>query len=161
LINLDAAQEVGVAAALVKNFVVTVSDGKLNIDFLASVNRPSVDAIEVYSFSTPLNSPVNNSDASLPVTTISPINDFEKPTLHPNPLRDKLTLEFPAKYEGRYNIEMIDILGRKYQIASPLLRSGGSNLDIDISNLQLKPGVYTMRIFSDSKKTEVIKVIKQ
>jgi hypothetical protein len=55
LINLDVASEVGVASAVIKNLPVTVTDGKLNIDFSASVNRPAVDAIEVYSLvSSPL-----------------------------------------------------------------------------------------------------------
>ncbi|MEO6327581.1 MAG: DNRLRE domain-containing protein [Ginsengibacter sp.] len=50
LINLDIAGEVGGAAALIKNFPVTVTDGKLNIDFSATSNRPSLSAVEVYSF---------------------------------------------------------------------------------------------------------------
>jgi hypothetical protein len=55
LTNFDVVQEVGAAQALIKNFPVTVTDGKLNIDFSATVDRPSVDAIEVYSFiSSPL-----------------------------------------------------------------------------------------------------------
>jgi hypothetical protein len=51
LINFDVTQEVGAAAALVKNIPVTVTDGKLNINFSATVNRPMVNAVEVYSFS--------------------------------------------------------------------------------------------------------------
>ena len=50
LINLDIAQEVGSASAVIKNIPVSVSDGKLNINFSATVNRPMVCAIEVYSF---------------------------------------------------------------------------------------------------------------
>ncbi len=50
LINLDVAREVGAATALIKNIPVTVTDGKLNIDFSATVNRPMVMAVEVYSF---------------------------------------------------------------------------------------------------------------
>jgi hypothetical protein len=54
LINLDVAQQVGVASAVIKNLPVTVTDGKINIDFSASVNRPMVNGIEVYSFSVAL-----------------------------------------------------------------------------------------------------------
>jgi hypothetical protein len=50
LINFDVVQEVGAATALVKNIPVTVTDGKLNINFTATVNRPMVNAVEVYSF---------------------------------------------------------------------------------------------------------------
>ncbi|OLY90727.1 Por secretion system C-terminal sorting domain-containing protein [Cnuella takakiae] len=48
--NLDIVKEVGPAAALVRNVPVKVQDGKLDISFTASVNRPMVSAIEVYSF---------------------------------------------------------------------------------------------------------------
>lgn len=40
LVNLDVTEEVGGATALVKNLPVTVTDGKLNITFSATVNRP-------------------------------------------------------------------------------------------------------------------------
>ena len=50
LVNFDLSQEVGGATAVIKNFPVTVTDGKLNIDFSAMINRPMVSAVEVYSF---------------------------------------------------------------------------------------------------------------
>ena len=50
LINFDAGQTVGAATAIIKNLPVTVNDGNLDINFLATVNRPMVNAIEVYSF---------------------------------------------------------------------------------------------------------------
>ncbi len=50
LTNFDITQEVGKATAVIKNIPVTVTDGNLNIDFSATVNRPMVSAIEVYSF---------------------------------------------------------------------------------------------------------------
>lgn len=50
LINFDIAGEVNSASAIIRNFPVTVTDGKLNIDFSATVNRPSLSAVEVYSF---------------------------------------------------------------------------------------------------------------
>jgi hypothetical protein len=161
LINLDVAQEVGVASAVIKNLPVTVADGKLNIDFLASVNRPAINAIEVYSFSSSLAQSINNTDSSaIPVinNTLSE-SDFEKPKLYPNPLHDKFTLEFPSQYEGRYSLEIIDLVGRKYGVGNPVLRHGGSTLDIDISKLQLKTGVYSMRIYSETGRTEVIKLV--
>jgi hypothetical protein len=52
LLNFDVASQVGSATAIIKNIPVTVSDGKLNIDFSATVNRPMVVALEVYSFVT-------------------------------------------------------------------------------------------------------------
>lgn len=50
LVNLDIVQEVGTAAALVRNVPVRVADGHLDISYTATVNRPSVSAVEVYRF---------------------------------------------------------------------------------------------------------------
>lgn len=50
LINYDIVGDVGVASAVIKNIPVTVADGKLTIDFSATVNRPSLSALEVYKF---------------------------------------------------------------------------------------------------------------
>jgi hypothetical protein len=82
LTNFDVVQEVGAAQALIKNLPVTVTDGKLNIDFSATVDRPSVDAIEVYSFiSSPLAEDVLdlkgtliNKDVVLEWVTINNVN---------------------------------------------------------------------------------------
>ena len=46
--NLDLTKEVGGQTALVKSFMVNVSDGKLNIDFSASTDRPTISAIEIF-----------------------------------------------------------------------------------------------------------------
>jgi RHS repeat-associated protein len=48
LANYDLIADVGPKTAVVKEFTLGVSDGTLNIDFSASVNRPIVSAIEVF-----------------------------------------------------------------------------------------------------------------
>jgi hypothetical protein len=70
--NLDIVKEVGVAAALVRNVPVNVTDGKLDMNFTASVNRPSLSAVEVYSFTrtTPLPPPVDTTTPPPPTDTV-------------------------------------------------------------------------------------------
>jgi YD repeat-containing protein len=48
LANYDINAEVGPMTAVVKEFTLAVSDGTLNIDFSATVNRPIISAIEVF-----------------------------------------------------------------------------------------------------------------
>ncbi|MBA3469139.1 MAG: EndoU domain-containing protein, partial [Herpetosiphonaceae bacterium] len=48
LANYDINAEVGPMTAVVKEYTLAVSDGTLNIDFSATVNRPLVSAIEVF-----------------------------------------------------------------------------------------------------------------
>jgi hypothetical protein len=45
--NVDAFAEVGARTALIKTANVTVTDGRLDIDFLHQVENPLVNAIEI------------------------------------------------------------------------------------------------------------------
>lgn len=169
LVNFDVVQEVGGANALVKNIPVTVTDGKLNINFTATVNRPMVNAVEVYSFSTTAqiaNKEVSN-DTIVKTNTVvissdpstSNNNTFDKPKVYPNPLHNNFTIEIPGKYKGKYTAQIVDVYGRIYKISEAILRPGGSTIKMDISKHFLKPGVYFLNIHSDVKKTDVIKLL--
>ena len=46
--DLDITQEVGAGSALIKTYEVRVSDGELNIDFAASMDRPQLCALQLY-----------------------------------------------------------------------------------------------------------------
>ena len=46
--DLDLIKEVGAGSALIKTYEVNVSDGELNIDFSASIDRPQICAIQLY-----------------------------------------------------------------------------------------------------------------
>lgn len=147
LVNLDVAQEVGSATALVKNIPVTVTDGKLNINFSASVNRPMVVAVEVYSF---------RSSAARPITVD---NNVKKVNVFPNPVQNMLNIQFPSSYKGNYNLQIADAAGKVYNIGKGQLQGGGSNMTVNISQLALKPGLYYLKIISDVRPVEAIKLI--
>lgn len=153
LINLDVAKEVGTAAELVKNIPVTVSDGKLNINFTATANRPMVCAVEVYSFSNGIQSLVKNDDIVLG-------NDFAKPVIYPNPAHNSLNIQFPASYKGNFDLELIDPVGKVLKLNKTSINIGGST-KIDLTNLQLKPGIYILKINSDKVKNDIQKVVIQ
>jgi hypothetical protein len=105
LVNFDVVQESGgVASALIKNLPVTVTDGKLDINFTANVNRPMVVAVEVVSFRA---SAVLSSEG--PRLNILPgDNGLKKPKVYPNPISKRFKVEFPSQYSGtlhfRYQI---------------------------------------------------------
>ncbi len=48
LADLDINDEVGAVTALTKDFVITVQDGIIDLDFIPTVNRPKISAIEVF-----------------------------------------------------------------------------------------------------------------
>lgn len=155
LINFDVTQEVGGATALVKNIPVTVTDGKLNIDFSANVNRPMVVAVEVYSFKTTV---LSSEVPAPPVVTED--NKLKKPRVYPNPLKRRFKIEFPADYSGYSTVQITDVAGRTYEIGKIKLQRGRSNnMEVDITGLSLKPGFYYLKILNETKATDIIKLV--
>jgi hypothetical protein len=150
LVNLDVAEEVGSATAIVKNIPVTVTDGKLDIKFSASVNRPMVVAVEVYSF---------RSSSSRPADIVGSANNLTKVRAYPIPLQKTLKIQFPGDYKGNTGLQILDAVGRTYEIGKVNLQAGGSNMEVDISKFSLKPGYYYLKITSDVRPVEVIKLI--
>lgn len=163
LTNYDVIQDVGKATAVVKNFPVTVSDGNLNIDFSASVNRPLVMAVEVYSFSSSSGRAEIAPDqpaVSAVIRADDAVYNISKPRIYPNPIANKnFNIQFPAKYKGAYAIQLVDMIGRKYDLGTTKLNGTGTDMKIDISGLSLKPGVYLLKINSNTAKADVIKLI--
>ena len=58
LTDLDIYAEAGANSALVKTFLVTVSDGVLDIEFLRKVQNPELRALEIYSNKPPVIEPI-------------------------------------------------------------------------------------------------------
>jgi hypothetical protein len=153
LINFDVVQEVGSATAIVKNLPVTVTDGKLNINFSASVNRPMVCAVEVYSFNsgtTPM--------AREMVSSNLEIENIETLKVYPNPLTHSFNVDFPEEYKGYVTIKIADMIGRVYELGKPNIQ-GRSSMAFNISKLNLKPGIYFLQINSPYIKTKIIKLV--
>ncbi len=154
LANFDVTQEVGGATAIIKNFPVTVTDGKLNINFSSNVNRPMVCAVEVYSF---------RSAAARPAISYNDINSFEnnvkKVKVYPNPVQKRLMVRFPDNYAGNSNLQIVDATGRTYNLGKMLIQPGGSTKELDLSGLSLKPGFYYLKVISEARPVEVIKLI--
>ena len=154
LTNLDVSREVGGATALVKNIPVTVTDGKLNINFSATVNRPMVVAVEVYSFRSSAARPAINN-------IVSADDNLKKLSVYPNPVRNALNIQFPTDYKGNFNLQILDATGKTYEIGKVRLQTGGSNTQVNLSRLSLKPGLYYLRVVSDVRPVEAIKLIVQ
>ncbi len=112
LVNFDVANEVGPATALVKNIPVTVTDGKLNIDFSANVNRPMVNAVSVYSFRSTTTA-ANNVTAEEPNILDVP-GTFELKA-YPNPMKSnnkiKIGLRTP-KSNDQVKVSLNDVLDK-------------------------------------------------
>ncbi len=87
-------------------------------------------------------------------------DNSEKPRVNPNPIQKRFNIEFPKKYEGDFTIQIIDPLGKIYEIGKKRLKAGGSAISFDISSFSFKSGIYFLKIESDTK-TEVNKIVIQ
>jgi hypothetical protein len=93
-------------------------------------------------------------------TALQITDGSEKPKVNPNPIEKRFNIGFPAKYEGDFTLQIIDPSGKTFDIGKRRVKAGGSNISVDISRFSFKPGIYFLKIQSDSK-TEIIKLVKQ
>ncbi len=87
-------------------------------------------------------------------------DNIESPKVFPNPFHNKLNIQFPNKYPENVTLRIIDAVGKTFDLGKRKLAPGTTNVNIDIANLSLKPGVYFLKINSDIK-TDLIKLIVQ
>ena len=87
-------------------------------------------------------------------------NDLEKPKVYPNPAHKKFNVQFGNKYVGDVTLQIVDAVGKTFELGKRKLKPGGTILDVDITNLSLRAGVYFLKITSDTK-TELVKLVIQ
>ncbi len=86
--------------------------------------------------------------------------DQEKPKVYPNPVHKRFNIQFGSKYTGDVTLQVVDAMGKTFELGKRKLKPGGTILDVDITGLFLKPGAYFLKINSDTK-IELIKLIVQ
>lgn len=67
--------------------------------------------------------------------------------LFPNPFSEQLTLNFNAELSGDAQLEMIDVLGRSLYSTQLEINTGANQLQLP--NLDISPGTYTLRLVMD------------
>jgi len=93
-------------------------------------------------------------------TVIQIADGAEKSKVTPNPVQTRFNIEFPKKYEGDFTLQIVDPSGKTFDIGKRRVKAGGSNISVDISRFSFNPGIYFLKIQSDTK-TEIIKLVKQ
>ncbi|HLL44104.1 MAG TPA: DNRLRE domain-containing protein [Segetibacter sp.] len=106
----------------------------------------------------------NTSSNELPI--VAPGNfgeslkDVKIPVVYPNPTEKRFNIRFPANYEGRFLLDIVNEAGIVYKLGEPRISAGGSNINIDISKFSLQPGVYFLRINSNERHNQIKLVIQ-
>lgn len=94
------------------------------------------------------------------IRTLDLADNAQNPKIYPNPVHKKFNLQLPAKYQGEVTLQIVDPVGKTFNIGRYKLKPVGTNIEVNISNLSLNAGVYFLKINSE-KKTELIKLIVQ
>ena len=83
----------------------------------------------------------------------------EKLKVSPNPVQKRSSIEFPKNCQGIFTLQITNFLGTTYNIGKTRLKGEGSTMEIDISKLSLKAGIYFLKVTSQERKKEVVKLI--
>lgn len=85
--------------------------------------------------------------------------DRTKTKIYPNPAHNVFTIEFANNLKGTYNLQIVDPVGRIYELGRSELKQGANTTTIDVSELFLKKGIYFLRIQPAAMQSEIIKLI--
>lgn len=148
LSNFDIIAATGTMKAITKSFNQTVTDGTLNINFISQIGRAKISAIEV-----------------IPSTTTGTMSteaiDVEPISAYPNPFTDKITVDFGDVQDETASILLYDQLGRIVYQNKANIANGNSTIEINLEATNLNPGLYILKIESNSTKAVSKKLIKR
>lgn len=97
-----------------------------------------------------------------PTTTALPVSgeNLKKPVIYPNPLQKQFKIKFPRSYRGDFSFVIADQAGRSYDLGQIKIQPARSDINIDISKFSLPPGVYFLKINSETKNDEIKFIIQ-
>ena len=86
--------------------------------------------------------------------------NFKKPIVYPNPVQKQFKIRFPSTYRGHFNLTIADRAGRIYNLGKIRIQTQNSDINIDISRFSLPPGVYFLKIISETKNDQIKLIIQ-
>jgi hypothetical protein len=81
--------------------------------------------------------------------------------IYPNPVEDQISIYYNGKFDKNTSLFIYDQYGKSSNVSSTLIDDQSSVLNINISDLQLKSGIYFLKITSENKEGKVIKLLKK
>ncbi len=93
--------------------------------------------------------------------TIDPQATVSKIQLYPNPVSDRFQVTFPANYKGASSVTIVDMNGKVYPVSKSVINNNTLKMDININQLSLKTGIYSVLVRSKEGKTDVVRFMVQ
>lgn len=129
--DLDMIAEAGPAATIVREFSILVADGVLDLGWVATVDQPFVNAIEVTG------QEVTTSQVAQPSGVV-----VGTPT--PNPAASRTTLALDVARASTVDVSLYDLLGRRVRVLSTSVAAGSGQAVLNLEGVA--PGVYAYRV---------------
>ena len=127
-----------------------------NIVFNSRDNIKNLPKLIITTYANRSNTFSNHEQMLIPeVNMLGSIRDFKKPVIYPNPVKNSFNIKFPANYQGNFRIEISDQQGKIYNSLKINLQARQPNINIDISRLSLRPGVYFLKLHSNTIMNEM------
>ncbi len=148
----DIYADAGKNKGVVKSFRAT-SDGAVDINLIRIRNNPSLRGIEILC----LNNRCNTNDLKFSRNDWNRRKPFNS-LAYPNPFADKLTVDFAENLPEVLKLQLFNNIGDHIRDMEISLNKG-SEMELDFSSLPV--GIYFLKILSDDKVSETIKIVKQ
>jgi len=91
--------------------------------------------------------------------TGDPAKPLEPISLFPNPAKDKVTVDLVADESGFVTVEIYDQLGRPF--FQKEWKNENQFLDLDLTPLNMDPGLYIIKVKKDGHPLETLRMFKQ
>lgn len=86
-------------------------------------------------------------------------NIIARAYIYPNPAYDNFRVVFPVAYKGVARMEVIDINGKSRTVHKTHIKQAQTVVDVNITPLALKSGLYSLLMVSTDGKTDVFRLI--
>ncbi len=150
LSNFDIIASTGSMKSIIRQYDVTVTNGKVDLRFVSNVHRAKISAIEI-----------------LPITSTTTVTstsrlfaEEEALTAYPNPFADRFTVNMGSEQTGKISIQLYDQLGR-IVFNKETMANGSQQLEVDLSSTALTTGLYILRVQTEGHADRTLKVIKE
>ncbi len=85
--------------------------------------------------------------------------NFRVSAVYPNPVEDNVSIQYHGSFDSGTTIILFDQFGKATRIESSMISKNPSVLSIDISSLQLRAGIYYVKVQA-AQSGKVLKIVK-
>lgn len=152
----------------VKDFAQAQIDGNKILTFMIKTASPSNARVVFNSRENAINPP------QLEIISIGPVNsearlaaqetmpedksDPNASSVYPNPVKDRIMVNISSRHSADLRLQLFNVLGNCFQVETENGITPGGKVDLDISNLALRSGLYLLKVHSE-KHSEVLRVL--